>query len=180
VSIGRRQIAAARNAGASIARGQYLIFIDADTVVDEAPLRGAIAALKAGAVGGGAMIRFDGRIPRWARLTFGFWMWLYFDLLRLSSGSFLFSTRQAFEAAGGFDEAIFAAEEAYMSRALRKQGRFVIVREPVITSGRKLRQYSARELFGALLSIGLRGRRGLENRNLKAYDIWYGPRRGDE
>jgi glycosyltransferase involved in cell wall biosynthesis len=180
VSIDRRQIAAARNAGASIATGQYLIFVDADTIVGEAPLRGAVEALKAGAVGGGAMIRFDGRIPRWARLTFGFWMWLYFDLLRLSSGSFLFCTRRAFEAVGGFDEAIFAAEETYMSRALKKQGRFVIVREPVITSGRKLRQYSARELFGCLLSIGLRGRKGLENRNLKAYDIWYGPRRREE
>ena len=50
VSVNRRQIAAARNAGAAAARGKYLFFIDADTIVTESPLRRAIDAMRDGAV----------------------------------------------------------------------------------------------------------------------------------
>jgi hypothetical protein len=89
----------------------------------------------------------------------------------------LFCTRRAFEAAGGFDEKFFASEEIAMSRALRRQGRFVVLRESVTTSGRKLRMYSGKQvlrLFAGLLFAGpkaLRRRDGLE--------VWYGGARED-
>jgi hypothetical protein len=51
----------------------------------------------------------------------------------------------------------------------------VRLREQTITSGRKLRAYRARELFGTLLRIGLPGRRGKRD----GLQIWYGPRRPD-
>ena len=70
-----------------------------------------------------------------------------YRLAGLASGSFLFCTRSAFEVVGGFDERRYASEEVWLSLALRKQGRFVILREHVITSGRKLRGYSLRETF---------------------------------
>src|SRR5919204_4151316 len=48
VSIHRRQIAASRNAGARIARGEYLFFIDADTRINRSHVTKAMAVLEAG------------------------------------------------------------------------------------------------------------------------------------
>jgi glycosyltransferase involved in cell wall biosynthesis len=62
VPVQHRHIAAARNAGARHARGDVLIFVDADTCVSDAVMRAAMAALGGGAIGGGARARFDGRI----------------------------------------------------------------------------------------------------------------------
>lgn len=63
VSVTCRQIAATRNAGAREASGETLVFVDADTIVTEAAVRAAIAAMRGGAVGGGCAFRFDGRLP---------------------------------------------------------------------------------------------------------------------
>jgi hypothetical protein len=97
--------------------------------------------------------------------------------LGLASGCFLFCTREAFLSAGGFDEGLFGAEEAAMSRALRRQGRFVVLGEAVTTSGRKLRAHSAREVLGLLTRLALAGPRSLRRR--EGLDLWYGERRED-
>ena len=49
VRIDKRQIAAARNAGAVVATGDVLIFIDADTIVNAQAIREAVDAIAAGA-----------------------------------------------------------------------------------------------------------------------------------
>ena len=54
ISIERRQIAAARNAGAAAARGNVFIFVDADTRIGPEHVRGAVEALERGCAGGGA------------------------------------------------------------------------------------------------------------------------------
>lgn len=59
IPVSFRQIAATRNAGARAAAGDWLVFVDADTIISEAVLREAVAALSAGAVGGGCVVRFD-------------------------------------------------------------------------------------------------------------------------
>ncbi len=176
IPIEARQIAAARNAAARLARGGILIFVDADTCVTPGAVREAIAAIQRGAVGGGAMVRFDGRIPFWARCTLGVTIVL-FRLLRYTGGCFLFCTRRAFDAAGGWDESLFASEEIEMARRLKRLGRFVIVGAPVVTSGRKLRAYSGREILGIFLKLGLSPRASVRSRD--RLDIWYGPRRPD-
>src|ERR1019366_2792714 len=56
-----RHIAAVRNAGAREARGDVLIFVDADTFVPAATLAAGLAALAQGAVGGGARVRLDAK-----------------------------------------------------------------------------------------------------------------------
>jgi len=47
----------------------------------------------------------------------------------------------------------------------------------VTTSGRKLRTYSVRELFGPIMRVMLHGHRYLRNRH--GMEIWYGDRRPD-
>lgn len=176
VSIALRHIAAARNAGAAAARGDRYIFVDADTLVSAEVVSAAVEALENGAVGGGATVRFDEPIPVFAKLLVPPFLWLG-RVLRWSSGCFLFSRREAFEAVSGFDTSLFAAEDIAFSQALKRQGRFVILREVVHTSGRKLRTHSTREILRTLLGVTLAGRRALRSR--KHLHLWYGGRRQD-
>jgi glycosyltransferase involved in cell wall biosynthesis len=176
VPVNHRQIAATRNAGAREASGEWLVFVDADTIISEAVLRDAIAALRAGAVGGGCVVRFDGRVPRYGRALIALVLPIYLAL-GLAAGCFLFCTRQAFDAVGGFDEQLFAAEEAVLSRALGRLGRFVLLRASVVTSARKLRAHSAREVLGTLLRLAVTGPKALRQR--EGLGLWYGHRRAD-
>src|SRR5256714_15511218 len=65
ISIERRQIAAARNAGAKASRGDVLIFVDADTRIGPEHVRGAMDALENGFAGGGGGLGFRWEIsPR--------------------------------------------------------------------------------------------------------------------
>src|SRR4029453_3582500 len=95
----------------------------------------------------------------------------------IACGCFLFCTREAFDAVGGFDETLFASEEIAMSRALKRQGRFVVLREGVGSSGRKLRMYSGREVLRLFGNILLAGPNALKSRD--ALEVWYGGRRED-
>ena len=172
-----RQIAGSRNAGARDAKGDFLVFVDADTTVNAAAVNAAVNAMRGGAVGGGCPFRFDGRLPWYGQLIARAGEPLYRSL-GLASGCFLFCTRKAFDAVGGFDEKLFAAEEAVMSRALGRLGRFVILREQVITSGRKLRTHSAGEMLRTMWKFARAG--GLKAaRTREGLDVWYGERRHD-
>jgi len=176
VSVAHRQIAATRNSGARKANGDWLIFVDADTLVSEAVVRSAVEALRSGAVGGGAAVEFDGTVPLYARLLLPVLV-RSFRWAGLAAGCFLFCTRHAFAAVGGFDEAFYGAEELVMSRALKRHGRFVVLRQAVITSGRKLRTHSVREMLAILARLALRGPGAVKQR--QGMDLWYAERRED-
>jgi hypothetical protein len=108
---------------AAVATGDILVFVDADTMVTEQALRAAIDALRQGAVGGGAAVRFDeGRLPFYARVL-EFLLPPVLRMLRLAPGCFVFCTRQAYLAAGGFDEALYVTEEVSFAQRLKRQGR---------------------------------------------------------
>jgi glycosyltransferase involved in cell wall biosynthesis len=174
VSIDRRQIAAARNAGARSACGDILFFVDADTRINEKHVSGAIAALEAGCAGGSARVIVDGTIPLWARTLLKVFCTIYFGL-SLGAGAFLFTTRKEFDTIGGFDESLFIGEEVYFSLALRKLGRFRILPEPIVTSGRKLRMYSARQILGNSFRVILGGPRAARSRD--GLFLWYDGKR---
>lgn len=174
VSINRRHIAAARNAGAKASRGDILLFVDADTRINARHVVDVVAALNAGYAGGSARVITDGEIPRWARVFLKSFCAIYFAV-NLGAGAFLFTSRQNFDAAGGFDEQFFIGEEIYFSLALKRLGRFKVLREPVVTSGRKLRMYSGRHVLGRTLSILFRGPNAARSR--QKLDIWYDGKR---
>jgi len=174
--VAHRHIAATRNAGARAAQGQVLVFVDADTRIDRAVLDDALAALAAGAVGGGCAVRFDA--ARWHERAFTAVLMQAFRATGIAPGCFVFCTRAAFEAAGGFDERLYAAEDVALSRALAKQGRFAILRRHVTTSDRKLRTFGALPHWLLGLRLLLRGRRVLQSR--EHLDLWYAPRRHED
>jgi glycosyltransferase involved in cell wall biosynthesis len=175
ISTNVRHIAAARNAGARAAHGDCLIFVDADTWVAGETAAAALQAMRAGAAGGGALVAFDGPVPRLARPGVAATL-AFFRLTNMTVGCFMFCTRQAFEQIGGFDELLFAAEEVAFSRALKRVGRLQLVRPAVVTSARKFRTHSLLELARQGLGA-LNLRRAVRSRHRLA--LWYGERRHD-
>jgi glycosyltransferase involved in cell wall biosynthesis len=176
IRIERRLISAARNAAAKATRGDVIIFVDADTRVHAAAVSQAIALLKSGYIGGGALVRFDGRVPVWASVILEC-MSLTYRLVSFSTGAFMFCTRDAFKQSGGFDEKLFAKEEVRFAIALKRVGRFRLIQDRVLTSGRKLRAYSPGEWFRTFGRLALKGSRSMSSR--EGLDPWYGPRRPD-
>lgn len=174
VPVQLRHIAAVRNAGARQAQGDILIFVDADTLVPAGTLTAALAALDHGAVGGGALVGFDQPLRLPVRPIARVW-----DALsrcrRWAAGCFIFVRREAFEAVGGFDETYFVSEEIHLSKALKRQGRFLILRQRVITSARKVRLYGAGRLFLMTLALLLRGPGAWRRR--EGLWMWYEGRR---
>ncbi len=174
VSIDRRQISASRNAGARVAQAEILFFVDADTRINSTHIIGAIAALDADYAGGSARVVTDGTIPLWARVFIHVFCTIYFGL-NLGAGAFLFTTRKTFGAIGGFNEQLFIGEEVFFSLALRKIGRFKVLHERIVTSGRKLRMYSAGEILANTFVVIIRGTRAARSRD--KLGLWYDGKR---
>lgn len=171
IDVDLRHIAATRNAGAEQARGDALLFLDADTHVSAVVLQAAIDALAAGAVGGGAMVllQADDSLAHeraTARMLSEVFRWT-----GIAPGCFLFCTRAAFDAVAGFDTSVYAGEDVAMSRALAKLGRFEILRESVRTSSRKLRSHSVAEHLALAVRYAWRGKRMLTSRDELGF--WY-------
>jgi glycosyltransferase involved in cell wall biosynthesis len=175
VPVHYRHIAAVRNAGARVARGDIFFFVDADTCILPAHVTGALDALAAGCAGGGARMIPEGSVPLWGRLFVRIFSAFYFTISNLGAGAFLFTSRENFQAAGGFDEQFFAGEEVYFTLALKKLGRFKLLREPIMTSGRKLRMHSARHILARSFAIIVGGKRTVRSRD--KLDIWYDGKR---
>lgn len=168
VDVEFHNIGAVRNAGAEIANGRVIFFLDADTQLPGKTLKAVLNAIKDGAVGGGAAVEFDENITWFQRQLSRMFLTYWQRFSGWAAGCSIYVLRDVFEQVGGFDTTQFAAEERYLSEAIRKQGKFVLVREPVITSARKLRIYSTWHLLkvaGHAMFIkkwNLKDRSGLE------------------
>ena len=175
------QISRARNAGAWAASGDWLLFVDADSRLKPASLRDMLAAARGGkVVGGGSLICFDS-VPT----LLGRWMVFKWNCIsrffKLAAGSFVFCRADAFKDVRGFSEEVFAAEEIWLSRDLKRWGKgrglgFVILTaHPHMSSGRKFHLYSTRD-FRALIAGFLRSpRESFKSRRI--WDLFYDGRR---
>ncbi len=174
IPVNCRQIAAVRNAGASAARGDILFFIDADTHIRPGHVTSGLQAIAEGYSGGSARIALDRHLPFWARAFCRGFCTVYFAV-GLGAGAFIFTRRSSFETVGGFDEQYFAGEEVYLTLALKRLGPFKILREPMVTSARKLRMHPLRSVLTQSFFIVLSGKAALRNREKLA--LWYDGKR---
>jgi glycosyltransferase involved in cell wall biosynthesis len=151
------QISRARNAGAKAARGRYLIFLDADTVLSTALLQKALNNLSSGSCcGGGGKVVYEGALPGVVRVATD--LWNYFSVkFGMAAGCFVYCLKEAFDAVGGFSQNVYASEEIWFSWKLRAWGKqrhmdFRIISDPpLITSSRKLKWFSLPGMFGMLM-----------------------------
>lgn len=173
---GHNQISRARNKAASHATGDWLIFLDADTLLSTELLSATINCLQSGQIcGGGSLVRFNNaRLGLLATGMLGFWNQVS-RLGNLAAGSYVFCYREAWAEIGGFDESIYAGEELVFSRKIRRWGeergmRFTVLTvAPVVTSARKMEWYGAWHLLWSMVKLARPG--ALKKR--ERCGVWY-------
>ncbi|MGH7238357.1 MAG: TIGR04283 family arsenosugar biosynthesis glycosyltransferase [Candidatus Saccharimonadales bacterium] len=126
--------AAQMNAGASLANGDVLYFLHADTAPPDGFADDIIDTLNNGYSSGCFTLSFDHR--HWF-LRANCWF-TRFDINAFRFGDqSLFVTREAFENAGGFCEKHIVLEDQEFIKRLKKFTAFKVIKKPVITSARK-------------------------------------------
>lgn len=154
------QIARARNAGAASTGAEWLVFLDADTRLTAPLLREGLAALASGTVAaGGARVAMDREVTPMVAWIVRLWDRVA-TTFTYAAGSFFFARRDAFEAAGGFDENVYAGEEVWLAKRIKTWAKprglaFRILPEPVVTSARKSDWFSAKDFLVQLAVIFL-------------------------
>jgi len=126
--------AAQMNYGASIARGNILYFLHADTIPAKDFTTGIINAVHNGFEAGCFMLAFDH--VHWF-LKANCWF-TRFDVNAIRFGDqSLFITKEKFIQSGGFCEKHIVMEDQEIVKRIRRICRFKVIRKPVITSARK-------------------------------------------
>jgi glycosyltransferase involved in cell wall biosynthesis len=173
------QIARARNRGAAAATGDWLVFVDADSYPSKELFEDARAAMRAGCLAGGATVGFE-TSDRYVRAFITAWNYVS-RRLRWAAGSFIFCDAAAFREIGGFDQDLYAGEEIYLSKKLKRLARrkrrpvVILHAHPLRTSDRKARLYTIGEHLRFLLKALFLGRRALRSR--ESCHFWYDGRR---
>jgi glycosyltransferase involved in cell wall biosynthesis len=178
VSVQHRQIAATRNAGGRAATGEHLFFVDADTTIHPRAVASALLAMEKGAVGGGGPTLFEGAVPLYGRLI-SYLGIVGAKAVGFTGGAFMFCTRAAFQATGGFDERLFWAEEGTFALALKREGRFAVLWRPVRTSARRFRTLSGRHFLTFLARTILAPHKVFTHRS-SVEKIWYDSNRAQD
>jgi len=173
VTVNHRQIAATRNSGARAAVGERLFFVDADTIINAQAVAEALRQMDQGAVGGGGPVRFgkDEVVPLYIRLISVFGV-VFTKAGGFTGGAFLFCTREAFFATGGFNEKLFWAEEGDFILKLKREGRFVVLWKSVVTSGRRFRTTHGAQAI-SLCTRAILSPRKLFTQRAAVEKIWY-------
>ncbi len=180
VSVNHRQIAATRNSGARACSGEWLFFVDADTTINPRAVASALRAMEQGAVGGGGMawVDMNESVPLYARLLF---VMLCFapKFAGFTGGAFMFCTRAAFHTTGGFNERLYWAEEGGFALALKREGRFFVPWQHVLTSGRRVRTMSGGQLLMGAVQLMFSPVKFFTQRS-SVEKVWYDSNRTDD
>ena len=146
-----RGVSRQRNAGARVATGELLVFLDADDVPPPRFLESVARAYAKlpFAVACPWFVAHDGNALTKA-IYFGFnvGFWLGQSTLRMGSGVCLIAPRAAFVACGGFDPSLHLGEDVHLIRKLcPRYGLHRQLLVPLGTSGRRFEHQGAARLL---------------------------------
>jgi glycosyltransferase involved in cell wall biosynthesis len=187
VSVEKRMIAAARNSGARIARGDILAFVDADIQIHPDTFNEIDRLLATGRVVGGTTgIRFERAS---VGISCSYWLLVVVGaLLRLSLGTLpaiqvdtgvVFCRRRDFEEIGGYNGELFFAEDVRLlvdlGRLGRRRGGELARRAKAnaVFSTRKFDKYGDWHYFTAPFRLPWRSLYGRPAMNAFARRYWY-------
>lgn len=174
------QIGRARNAGAAAATGDWLLFVDADSLLNPGMVADILQMIETGKYVGCGSIMHMPNCPWWGTAILQFWSVISVTF-SWASGALVVCRADAFREVGGFNQELFAADEIDLSHLLKKWGRkhglkfTILTRHPLETSARKLQLYTGREIAAQSLKLLLSPRRALQDK--KKLPFWYDGRR---
>jgi glycosyltransferase involved in cell wall biosynthesis len=161
-----RNLAAIRNAGAALAKGEILVTIDADSRMSENALAEAGEALASGRyVGGGVPIHPERKSP--AIVLTGIVILSLCAAMGIPSAGMFWCYRRDFEAVGGFNETKHTAEDIDFALRLKAHGakdgrRYgTLKRASLLTSCRKFDQFGDGFAIKLMLRHPIKTWRGL-------------------
>ncbi len=179
IAVEKRVIAAARNAGARAARGEFLAFVDADAQVHPDTFLEIDRALADPRVVAGAT---GARLERWSiGIAFTYAMIVPIVFVTGMDTGVTFCRKEDFEAIGGYDESRLVAEDVAFLWALRRLGQTRgqrlarATRAKIVASTRKFDEFGDWHFF----SVAIEALRHLMRRDLTRFtaSYWYKPNR---
>lgn len=175
VHCAERSIAKTRNTGAKIAQGEWIIFLDADSYPGENLIKTIITLEKSGqfigfgacvkVIGGKKWFRFALESKNWSMKTFNWCL-----------GGFICCRKDAYIDIGGFDETIYAFEEEYFIKKLKRKAKeiklkFTVLDSYFYTSGRKSETVSFIDFIKLSGNIWFNKKNAIRNKH--KMNFWY-------
>jgi len=170
-----RSIAKARNTGAKVASGEWIIFLDADSFPGEELIREIINNSKSDIyIGFGAIVKVIGG-KKWFRFALESKNWSM-KTFNWCLGGFICCKKNAFIEIGGFDENIYAFEEEYFIKKLKNKAKewnqkFKVLNYYFYTSGRKSDILTFFDFIKLTGSIWFNKKNTIRNKDKMKY--WY-------
>lgn len=174
------QIGRARNSGATVATGEWLLFVDADSLLNPGMVADILNMIESGQYVGCGSVMHMPNLPWWGKAAIQLWT-IFSVVFHWASGALVVCRADAFREVGGFNQELFAADEIDLSQLLKKWGRkhglkfTILTRHPLVTSPRKVQLYSGWEIVSQILRVVFSPRRSLQDK--KKLPIWYDGRR---
>ena len=174
------QIGRARNTGAANATGDWLLFVDADSLLNPGMVADIVQLIESDRYVGCGSVMYMPDMPWWGNAVIRLWT-ICSIVFRWASGALVVCRADAFREVGGFDQTLFAADEISLSRLLKQWGHkrqlkfTILTHHPLVTSSRKIKLYSVREIAGQIFGVLLSPRKSLQDK--KKLPIWYDGRR---
>ena len=141
IVLSQKSLGVARNLGARMARGEVILFLDADTTVEPLTLRKVAEDFSRECAAATIKGRFDSeRFP--FSLIYWFKNFMHRSMLHAGSSGVIICWKHQFEHIGGFDEQLEVCENSDLIRRLRRFGRYKYIGE--VTATTSIRRYERR------------------------------------